>query len=342
MARTHYEVLGVERGASSTDIEAAYRELALAYRDHTYAGTDSLEDIREAYRVLSNTGVRADYDQTLPRLRVEPRKGGAPGWMKWALPFGLVGAIAIGYVATRKPAGLVTMNVGPIKRIEVASTNDDDPTRPAPVTIPPAAPLEGPSTVTVSTAPGLPLGRGSAEDVFAAVSPSIARVLVMDAGGKPVSQGSGVVVSPGVVVTNCHVTRDSKDISVKVGREEYRAAPLSSDEEHDLCRLSISGLPAPAVTLGSASQLKTGQRVFAIGAPQGLELTISEGIVSSLRPVADGTMIQTSAPISPGSSGGGLFDASGRLVGVVTFQHKFGQNLNFAVPADWVAEGERK
>ena len=49
-------------------------------------------------------------------------------------------------------------------------------------------------------------------------------------------------------------------------------------------------------------------------------------------------MIQTSAPVSPGSSGGGLFDTSGRLIGVVTFQHKYGQNLNFAVPADWVSD----
>lgn len=342
MPATHYEVLGVERDASSTDIEAAFRERIGEFRERTYAGVHTVEDVREAYRVLSHGATRAGYDETLPRVRVAPKRGGVSGWMKWALPFGLVGAVAVGYFATRTPKGEVTMNVGPMKRIEVAQSEDNDPTRPAPVTIPPPAPLDAPATVNVSTTPGAPLGRGTAEDVFAAVSPSIARVLVMDAGGRPVSQGSGVVVSPGVIITNCHVTKDSKDITVKVGREEYRASPAAADEEHDLCRLSVNALPAPAVTLGSATQLKTGQRVFAIGAPQGLELTISEGIVSSLRPVADGTMIQTSAPISPGSSGGGLFDASGRLVGVVTFQHKFGQNLNFAVPADWVAEGDRK
>jgi hypothetical protein len=84
-------------------------------------------------------------------------------------------------------------------------------------------------------------------------------------------------------------------------------------------------------------QLRIGQRVYAIGAPQGLELTISEGIVSSLREVPGGSVIQTTAPISPGSSGGGLFDLSGRLVGIMTFQHRYGQNLNFALPADWIA-----
>jgi S1-C subfamily serine protease len=146
------------------------------------------------------------------------------------------------------------------------------------------------------------------------------------------------VIAPGVIVTNCHVTKGSFDITAKVGREEFRAQPGPSDEERDLCRLTVQGLQAPVIPMGSVKELKTGQRVFAIGAPQGLELTISEGIVSSLRPVGDSVMIQTSAPVSPGSSGGGLFDASGRLVGIVTFQHRFGQNLNFALPVDWVKE----
>ena len=86
--------------------------------------------------------------------------------------------------------------------------------------------------------------------------------------------------------------------------------------------------------------VRTGQKVFAIGAPQGLELTISEGIVSSLRETKLGTVIQTTAPISPGSSGGGLFNVSGQLIGITTFQSKTGQNLNFAVPADWIAQME--
>ena len=69
-----------------------------------------------------------------------------------------------------------------------------------------------------------------------------------------------------------------------------------------------------------------------------LELTISDGIVSGMRNLPQGRVIQTTAPISPGSSGGPLFDAYGRLVGIMTFQHRSGQNLNFAVPADWIAD----
>jgi hypothetical protein len=82
--------------------------------------------------------------------------------------------------------------------------------------------------------------------------------------------------------------------------------------------------------------IRTGERVYAVGTPRGLEATMSEGVVSSIRQTPDGPIIQTTAPISPGSSGGGLFDATGLLVGVTTFQLRDSQNLNFAVPTDFV------
>jgi len=91
-------------------------------------------------------------------------------------------------------------------------------------------------------------------------------------------------------------------------------------------------LRAPPVVLGTAKKLKVGQRVYAIGAPEDLELTLSEGLISSLRPHEGSEYIQTSAAISLGSSGGGLFDDQGQLIGITTFYHAEGQNLNFALP----------
>jgi hypothetical protein len=176
-----------------------------------------------------------------------------------------------------------------------------------------------------------------AEDIFTRVAPSVVRVNVMDDSGRMIAFGSGVVIDRDTVITNCHVIRRGVNINVKLGDAVRTADIQVSDEELDLCRLNVSGLGAPAVAIGTVKQLRVGQRVYAIGAPQGLELTISEGIVSSLREVPGGTVIQTTAPISPGSSGGGLFDLSGRLVGIMTFQHRYGQNLNFALPADWIA-----
>ncbi len=111
-----------------------------------------------------------------------------------------------------------------------------------------------------------------------------------------------------------------------------------ADPDRDLCQLSVPELKAPAIAFGSAKKLKVGQRVYAIGTPKGLELTLSEGLVSSLRQYEGSQYIQTSAAISPGSSGGGLFDDQGRLVGITTFQVIDGQNLNFALPVEWISE----
>jgi tetratricopeptide (TPR) repeat protein len=80
-----------------------------------------------------------------------------------------------------------------------------------------------------------------------------------------------------------------------------------------------------------------GEPVYAVGAPQGLELSLSEGIVSQLRGDPP-PLIQTTVAISKGSSGGGLFNAEGELVGITTFYLKEGQSLNFALPVEWIAE----
>ena len=125
---------------------------------------------------------------------------------------------------------------------------------------------------------------------------------------------------------------------MRIGNEFLSATLGTADEDFDLCRLNVPNMTAPAVTIASIKSLRVGQKVFAIGAPQGLDLTISDGIVSSFRSAPGGEVIQTTAPISPGSSGGGLFDAFGNLIGIVAFQSRTGQNLNFAIPAEWISD----
>lgn len=150
--------------------------------------------------------------------------------------------------------------------------------------------------------------------------------------------GSGVVLPDGNVVTNCHVIKDASQLKIRSSKNKFPVALQYSDLDRDVCLLSIVGLNAPAVMVGSTKMLKVGAKVFAIGAPKGLELTLSDGIVSSLREVEGGHYIQITAAISPGSSGGGLFDENGTLVGLTTFFITEGQNLNFAVPVEWVTE----
>jgi S1-C subfamily serine protease len=177
----------------------------------------------------------------------------------------------------------------------------------------------------------------TAEQVFSDVSHSVVKVIVADASGNTVGTGSGVVTARQTVITNCHVVTKGQLITVKTIKDSYSANISVADEVYDLCQLDVAGLNAPAVEIGTIQYVRTGQKVFAVGAPQGLELTISEGIVSSLRETTLGNIIQTTAAISPGSSGGGLFNVNAQLIGITTFQHKTGQNLNFAVPADWIA-----
>ncbi len=176
------------------------------------------------------------------------------------------------------------------------------------------------------------------EQIFVQVSPSVVVVDIFDAKGKFIGQGSGAVIGAGQVITNCHVAQKSKNLQVRQSGKTFKATLQYADPNRDLCQLSVPDLQAPPVALGTAKKLRVGQRVYAIGAPQGLELTLSEGLISSLRPYEGSQYIQTSAAISPGSSGGGLFDDQGRLIGITTFQFIEGQNLNFALPVDWIGE----
>jgi tetratricopeptide (TPR) repeat protein len=178
----------------------------------------------------------------------------------------------------------------------------------------------------------------SASEVFESVNNSVVVVKSFNSKGESLGFGSGVALPAGVVATNCHVIKGAASLRVLFQGTEYPATTDQSDWERDVCTLSAATLPARAVVMGSSRGLKVGQRVYAVGAPRGLELTLSDGIVSSLRPVSRGQYIQTTAAISPGSSGGGLFDEEGQLVGLPSFFLTEGQQLNFAVPVEWLTE----
>jgi hypothetical protein len=182
----------------------------------------------------------------------------------------------------------------------------------------------------------------TAEQVYAKVSGSVWRVRTYDGDNLPLAQGSAVVVGAGTAVTNCHVLAKAKRVSLQREKEAFDATLELWDPKRDVCQLKATNLKAAAVVLGDSNRVAVGQNVFAIGNPKGLELTMSAGLVSSLRrnPAGQLVLIQTSAAISGGSSGGGLFDDQGRLVGLTTIGSVTGdaQNLNFAIPVQWVSE----
>ncbi|MGA8571377.1 MAG: trypsin-like peptidase domain-containing protein [Desulfobaccales bacterium] len=172
--------------------------------------------------------------------------------------------------------------------------------------------------------------------VFEQVQDSVVVVIATDEAGKTVGQGSGVLLPYEGIITNYHVIKAGKKYKVIQFGKAVPASLEASNPDKDLALLSPQGLDfATPARLGQTSKLKVGESVYAVGAPYGLELSFSEGIVSQLR---DGNppLIQTTAAVSPGSSGGGLFNADGELVGIITFQLKEGQNLNFALPVEWL------
>lgn len=200
----------------------------------------------------------------------------------------------------------------------------------------------------------------SPQEIFRRVAPSVVVVEVKDVNrtGKfrLIASGSGVVVPDRskdeiLVATNCHVVDQSPSGAVRIrqGDDVGLGDVEARDAEHDLClvRGLMIGNPdsngkgefkeLTAAQVGSSQWLEVGDPVYAVGAPQGLELSLSDGLVSAFREYRGSEYIQTTAPISKGSSGGGLFDAQGRLVGITTMYVQDGQALNFAVPAELIA-----
>lgn len=181
----------------------------------------------------------------------------------------------------------------------------------------------------------------SAEELFRRMSPSVWVIRPLDAQGKSLGTGSGVVIDQGRLVTNCHVLAKAATVLVKHENVTFQGELEFPDTERDLCSVKVANFTAPAVQIAPVETLRVGQKIYTIGTPYGLEQTLSDGLVSALRRGKSGAIeyIQISAPTSPGSSGGGLFDEQGRLVGITTSgMTGMAQNLNFARPAQWILD----
>lgn len=193
-----------------------------------------------------------------------------------------------------------------------------------------------------SLIPATLLAATQADALFPQVSPSVVTVLGLGPGGKVEGQGSGVVIGPDRVVTNCHVVRDATLLQVRQGEQLLAARWQLADPARDLCRLEVAGLAAVPAQVRASTTLAVGERIFAVGNPLGFGLAISEGLISHRIRKAEGTRLYSTAATSPGSSGGGLFDEAGKLVGITTAVMILGQNLNIAVPAEWIADLDRR
>src|SRR2546425_7123444 len=221
------------------------------------------------------------------------------------------------------------------------------PLAPGPPSHLPAVNRRRPSPHCVGVAAGLalasllPVAASSAqeqESVAARIArenlPAVVTLIAVDDHDQPLALGSGFFISrDGVLVTNAHVVAGAARVFVRWrGKSGTAVRILNFARKFDLVTVQTSFTKTPASLLADSDSVTIGQDVVVLGNPQGLEGTVSTGIVGGLRTLDSIKFLQITAPISPGSSGGPLFNAPGRVVGVAAPTSPRGHNLNFALP----------
>jgi hypothetical protein len=183
-------------------------------------------------------------------------------------------------------------------------------------------------------APAASKSRLSTSDIAKKTSPSVVTI----SSGAGIA--SGVIVDAGgVIVTNLHVVRGQTQVSVKLANGDiYDDVEVADvDERKDLVLLKIKAFALSAASPGNSDQVQVGDRVVLIGSPKGLDLSVSDGLISAVRDSGEGyRLFQTSAAASPGSSGAGMFNEYGELIGIVCSKLMGGENINFGIPINYV------
>ena len=178
-------------------------------------------------------------------------------------------------------------------------------------------------------------------DIAKQAFPSVVMLVMEDDNGQPLSLGSGFFVRKDIVATNLHVVEGSVGGYAKIVGQKSKysiAGYVAIDERWDLILLKIKDANAPALSLGDGTKIAVGDEIFAVGNPKGLEGTFSKGIISAIRKIKEDTLLQITAPISPGSSGGPILNNEGDVIGISVATFKGGQNLNFAIPASYLSK----
>jgi hypothetical protein len=170
-------------------------------------------------------------------------------------------------------------------------------------------------------------------------SPSVVTIVALDENDQPLSLGSGFFINVnGDIVTNHHVLEGSVKAIIKTtkGDKGNILEIIKDDPELDLLVAKTSLKNTTPLPIGDSDTITVGEDIVAIGNGAGLEGTISKGIISGIRSDEDLKFIQITAPISPGSSGGPVFNLSGKVIGVATAYLDYGQSLNFAMPVNYL------
>ena len=180
---------------------------------------------------------------------------------------------------------------------------------------------------------------GSAGDIYKKASPAVVLIETYDEKGGVNATGSGfLIAADGRILTNFHVIHHTKRATVRLadGDAYDDVSVLDVDKRKDIALIKIKAVDMPFLLLGKSSAVDVGDAVYILGNPLGVfQNTLSNGIVSGIRAGDGYKFFQVTAPISHGSSGGPIFNASGEVIGLAVSTVSEGQNLNFAVPTDY-------
>lgn len=176
--------------------------------------------------------------------------------------------------------------------------------------------------------------------LFARVSPAVWVLQASDAQGKVLAVGTAVATGTGSAVTSCQLLAKAASVTLKRDNVSYGAMLEFPDAERDLCQLRVPNLPGPPLALAPAGSLQVGMPLYTVGSPRGRELTLGIGMLAGLRRGNAGQLeaLQLNTAPAAGMGGAGLFDAQGRLAGLVSAASIVTGSAELAMPASWIAE----
>lgn len=320
--KTLYEILGVARDANGIDIGLAYEKRREELERAVPSDPSAEALLHEAHEVLSHPERRAAYDVSLvtaaeraaasaqaePDLVLEGDEDGKPKTAMWvALASGALIVVAGLYFALRGDAPKPD-----------AAPRASRPAAPAPAPPPPPKKLAAADILRLATTAG-------------------GQLVSVEMSGRAIPIGIALAIEPNAMVTTCHGIQAGRKLVVLVGKDTHGAELVMTDEKLDLCKLSVPGLEAKPLAL-AAEPAKAGDTIFATGANEAGTFAATEGTVRKLVTTPAGPVLDLSVPIAPTGSGGGIFDPYGRLVGIASTPHRYGPDLNVALPAGWIAQ----
>ena len=204
-------------------------------------------------------------------------------------------------------------------------------------TVPRIGHAQSPERATVKVLPaptGTQNGNLATEELYKRVLPSIMTVVVDKPEGRVM--GTAFLVKDSLALTAWHVVKDARRAVAKFSDgETFEVSGLvDKDEKRDLALIRVKVFGRPPLALEGTSPA-VGSRAYVVGSPRGLEFSISDGLVSQIQTIDGVKQLQFTCPASPGNSGGPLFNEKAQVAGVVSWQVRDGQNLNFAVPISY-------